>query len=458
MIKSRHTLVYLSLLVLIAGYFYYFEVVKQQQREAAEREEKKALRLQSEQVTELEIFGRDTPPVRLVKDERWQIREPIQGEVEEPVLNGMLNSLATLEMERKLGEDTGGLENIGLDHPALKIRFKTKGDEAWHELHIGDKNPVGDAYYTKKGDSPLVFLIAAGNMSVLNKGANELRRRQLFTFETPAVTGMRLNWRDGTQISVTKDPEGNWSTPEDPAMAIKKSKIENVLDQIRWLRAREFVAEPGDDLAAHGLASPQAALKLQLKDGRELTLLLGDENKEQRRVTALSSDLPGIVLLEADFLGELPRQLGSLEDRSLLGFKSEQVKYLVWRLADLEGQLVQGEGKKWVWHSGPNKGKEVAEPWRVRALLWELDAAEYDRQQGSTPALPAQPTGFMELWDGERRLAYLSWENAPEGSNTAPLWRIMEPEQKLQFLEVKTELLQKLENKLADIKEKSSSK
>jgi len=83
----------------------------------------------------------------------------------------------------------------GLSEPSLKVRFRSR--DTWMELLVGDKNPVGDGYFVKKADSPELFLIAVDEGRVLNRGVNDLRRKQLFAFEPENVVGMRLAWQDG---------------------------------------------------------------------------------------------------------------------------------------------------------------------------------------------------------------------------------------------------------------------
>ena len=308
MIRARHTFVYLLLLAAIAGYFYYFEIIKPQQKSASERIATKAFHFAIDQITGLEVLVRGGKPLRLAKDGRWRMVEPITSEVDEAELNGLVSTLESLRNDRQVVASGDDLQPFGLQQPALAVRFKV--GEVWHELLLGDQNPVGDAYYAKTGEHAAVFLIAQGNWAGLNKGVNDLRRRQLVTFEPQSVIGLRVNWQDGRQVAITRQNGAAWQSLEQPELVIKKSKVDNLLDQLQWMRAREFLADDTTGAAGYGLDPPEVIVRLQLEDRREVTLQLGKEDQGNKRVNALSSELPAIVQVEGSILQELPRIFG----------------------------------------------------------------------------------------------------------------------------------------------------
>jgi len=143
MIKARHTLIYAIILAAVAGYYSYFEVFKTHQKQQAEQVARKVFQFAIDGINALEILPRGKPPVRLAKEAQWQIAEPIKADVDETSLTGMLNALETLQSDRQVVENSEDLKVFGLQEPALTLRFKS--GEAWHELFIGDQNPVGDA-------------------------------------------------------------------------------------------------------------------------------------------------------------------------------------------------------------------------------------------------------------------------------------------------------------------------
>jgi ribosomal protein L23 len=450
MIRSRHTLLYLGLLLLVAGYFYYFEVIKKQEKEAIQKAEKKVFHLQVDQVEAFDILAREKPPLRVAKDQQWKIIEPVKADVDQSALDGFLTTLKDLEMERPVTESVTDPKIYGLDAPLLQIRFKT-GD-AWQEIQLGDKNPVGDGYYARIADGASVFLITLGNYTVLNKDLNELRRHQLFTFEPQSVTELEVIWEGGDRLIVQKQDDHSWMSPEHPETVIKKSKVDHVLDQIQWLRAKDFIRDDSTGLGEYGLDPAHVTVKLRLQGDREALLRLGREQPDKKRVNGVSSELAGVVQVDANLLQDLPKTLRDLENRALLGFDSNQVKQIYWRLAEDQGHLLQAADNQWVFESMDGTRKELKESWRVRSLFWELDDAQYQEKLSSAGDPPTQPHGYVEFWDNEKKLASLSWAKLEQdGSQGTTVWRTSNSEDRPQAVLLNAEVLRKIEEKLKNL-------
>ena len=451
MIRSRHTLLYLVLLLLVAGYFYYFEVIKKQEKEVTQKAEKKVFHLQVNQVEAFDILAREKSPLRVAKDQQWKIIEPVKADVDQSALDGFLTSLKDLEMERPVTESVTDPKIYGLDAPLLQIRFKI-GD-AWQEIRMGDKNPVGDGYYAKTTDGASVFLIALGNFTVLNKDLNELRRHQLFTFEPQSVTGLEVIWEGGDRLIVQKQDDHSWMSPEHPETVIKKSKVDHVLDQIQWLRAKDFIRDDSTGLGEYGLDPAHVTVKLRLKGDREALLRLGNgRHHDNKRVNGVSSELTGVVQVDANLLQDLPNTLRDLENGPLLGFDSNQVKQIYWRLAENQGQLVQAADSQWVFDNVAGTRTELKEAWRVRSLFWELDDAQYQEKLSSAGEPPIQPHGYVEFWDNEKKLVSLSWAKLEQGgSQGTTVWRTPNSEDRPQAVLLNAEVLRKIEEKLKNL-------
>jgi hypothetical protein len=455
MIKARHTLIYVIILAAIGGYFYYFEMLKPHQKQQAEQVARKVFQFSIDQVNALEILPRGKPPVRLAKEIRWRISEPITADVDETSLNGMLNALQGLQRDRQVVENSDDLKIFGLQEPGLTLRFKS-GD-TWHELIIGDLNPVGDTHYAKIGDRSAVFLMARGNWSIFDKGAKDLRRRQLFTFEPQAVKAMEINWQRGEHFTVTKDGTGVWKSADQADKVIKKSKVDHVLDQIQWLRARDFLAESTADLKLWELDPPYVTVKLQLNEGQDATLELAQEDQGNKQAAAVASQLGGVVRVEGEILKQLPKDLRSLEDRSLLAFRTDQVKQVIWKFGPRQGHLVQADGSKWVWKLSDGKERELAQSWQVRSLLWELDDAEYEQRDSAASAPPSEAQGYVEFWGSQDKLGAIGWEEPKSAeSATVRMWLMPGNGANPLAVQAKAEIMQKMEQKLEEL-DKSQS-
>lgn len=452
--KWRQSIIYLVVLLLLGGYFYYFEVVKKEQKEAAEKEAKKVFSFNVDTVKALDIYSKDKQSVQLSKDGHWQIVSPVKTDVDKPVFDDFLRDLSSLESERKITQADQDLKTYGLQDPHLKIRFQT-GDK-WTELLVGDKTPVGDGRYALIGGEKNVFLLAMGNWSALDKGLNELRRHELFTFRPEDVTGMKISWQDGTNVSIEKQAD-TWKASQQPDLKIKKSKVDNVLEQVHWLRARSFLQEGSANLEAHGLNPPYVTVDFTIGKDKSSKLELSNNQNQQKQVAALSSELPAVVEVDASVLGDLPKNIASLEDRTLAGVKADTFKGVKWHIGDTAAEVHLVDKNNWELKKGDKAAQPLKESWHVKSLLWDLDDSEYQTKIDPMPQLPAKPFVQIELLDGGKNRVVLSWEKA-EAKNGEPQTVWIERSAEKLAVKVKPETLEKIVNDLQRIIEPEQAK
>lgn len=445
--KWRNSFIYLIVLALLGGYYYYFEVVKKEQKEAAERQAKRIFHFKLGDVNGLQIISKDKKMVRLIKDGDWKITEPISCDADQATLEGLLNTLATLETERNISAKSEDLKPFGLFNPALKIRIQQLNKSS--ELLLGDKNPTGDAYYAKLGEQGDIFLVSEGIWGVLNKGLNELRRRELFAFEPREVVSMRVMWEEGHEVLVERQKEQEkWNAPDHPGVKIKGIKVENVLDQLRWLRAQKFIENQVTNLAEHKLAPPEVTVELKLNKDRSAELLLGKKGDEGKEITAVSSEIPAIVLIGADILKDLPASIESLQDRSLISGKAGDITGVEWHLNDEQGHVVRMDENKWGWSANGKQPKELKESWQVSSLLYDLAEAEYLKEVHPTPNVPSQPHGRIEFYGNDKKLVAMIWDEPSQvSSRSTNIW-IEQGEKPAVALEVEAELMRRTEEDL----------
>jgi len=439
--KWRHSILYLLIFCIVAGYFYYFEVVKNERKTAADKEAKRLFRVAGESLDAVELHPKGQKSIVLKKEDRWKILEPVRAEADRTAVDDLVSTLGKLESEREVIAAAQDLTPYGLADPSLKVRFHSQ--ETWLELLVGDKNPAGSGYYVKKGDRPEVFLIAHSDWGPLSRGVNDLRRKQLFTFEAEKIVGLRLAWQDGSIVDVKKqDKPPGWEIAGEPRVSVKESKVQNAVEQVQWLRARDFPREGRWDLKAHGLDSPFLRVDLDLGEGRTVFLLVGQKDKEAKRVPAYSSELGAVAWIEASLLNELPKTPRDLEDRSVVGVKPDVVQKADLRLGDLHRQAVRMEDKWGLAREGKDP-EALKEPWLVRSLLWDLNQLEYEQKAEPIPPLPQNPFGRIELWSSAQLLAVMSWnkdEAATESLQT--VW--VEKDGNLKALRMKNEDLEKI--------------
>ena len=447
--KGRQTILYLLVLLLVGGYFYYFEVIRTEQKEAAEKEAKKVFHIQSADIQALQIDTKGKKPVQLKKEAQWRIVEPVKADLDQAPLQDMLNTLSNLESTREVAATTQELKPYGLEDPALKIRFQVPGQSA--ELIAGDKNPAGDGRYAKVADKPAVFLIAEGQWNLIAKGLDELRKRDLFTFKTDEATGIKVTWQNGNSVNVEKQAEGSaWKSTELPELKLKNTKVNNLLDQVHFLRATAFLEEAPSNLQPLGLESPLVRVSIRLKDGTTVDLRLAKDDKDPKMLVALSSQLPAAVLLDGGILHDLPVNTQSLEDRSLLSLNRDEIKQVKWQWGEASGEAVQTAPDNWSVKRGDKDSQPLKESWRIKSLLWDLNDFEYLSKPNPEPEIPQKPFVRLELWTGEKMVASFAWDQ-PQDTDTKPPTLWVARGDRTEAVQVESKAIQTLQKDLGQI-------
>jgi hypothetical protein len=294
--------------------------------------------------------------------------------------------------------------------------------------------------------------LETSNWSLLNKGLDELRRRSLFTFRPDDVLELSVAWKDGPEIRVQRK-EGTelWQVPEQTELKIKGSKVQNVIEQVQWLRAQGFLENEPRNLESHGLEPPHAEVIAKLADGQAVALKLAAKgNEDAKQINAVSSELPAVVQVDAGILQDLPKDLQALEDRSLIGFKSKDVTEVRWAQGEAGGHVVQIEPNKWGLKKDTGNPEPLKEPWLVSSLLWDLQRVEYQRKVDPAPGVPEKPHGRLELLNSGTSLAAMSWEKKPAAD--AAFERVwVEEGGQLKVFEISAETLRKIPENLSKL-------
>jgi len=384
--KTRTALIYLAVLVVLAGYFYYFEVVR---RNALTEEKEGALRLfqvEKAKITSLQLDQGEGKPITLNKEGQWQIIEPIDSPADEFAVGSLLTSLESLKMEREVEAEAQDLQPYGLGNPRLHLSFLANGTR--HHLRVGNKAVVADQYYASGDQANRVVLIAASREQGLNKNIFDLRSKEFFSLKSDEIDRVEIE-RAEVKLALAKVTKDNWQVSAFPEVSIKNSKVESLISRLIWLRAKRFLDNEKGDLAQLGFKPPRIRISLASKE-KSQTLLLGNSKKEEG-IYAKGGELPGVALVDEKLLEQLPVNLNDLEDRTLLAFDLDQIKAVGLKLNDHRGRL-ERQGKEWKWGAGDSR--QHPENWQVNSLLWKMQELEY------------LPGGLPEVYPvtGERQL------------------------------------------------------
>ncbi|ROQ90872.1 DUF4340 domain-containing protein [Desulfosoma caldarium] len=448
--KWRHALLYLLVLVLLGGYYYYFEIVMKRERDEAEQIKKKVFAVSAEAVEEVYLEVEGKPTVHLVKkDGAWVLDQPVSAEADQGAVKTLVHSLVELEKSRDVDTDAKDMELYGLAKPGQEVRFLS--ENTWHRLRLGSKNPTGESHYAAREDENVVFLVASGQVQALNKAPEDLRRRDLLNFEDENVQNLVVSWADGHQVKLVREAKNKdaWRCADEPERRVKKSKVDNVLNQIRWLRAKNFLEGTGEGSALLEGGVSEAQVVLQGFDGSELSLQIGRKKGEPETYVALSSQLKTPVTVDGAVLKELPKSVRDVEDRSVARFDSKDITRMEYAMGEEKGEMILQDDGTWVQVKADGSRRVFKESWRIRPLFWEWEDLEYEEAEDAEGQC-GQQAGWhrMSLYRKEGDPLVFSWPGASEDQKTDTV-RLCSGSGKAYLVE--TEKLKKIEKKLQEV-------
>lgn len=481
--KWRFLTVYAIILIGIAAYFFVFEVYKKRKEIEAKEAERKVFSLNIDDLREITI-SKGTEEVSLVRDnDRWRITSPVETDTDHSAVSGFVNTLVDLRVKKWIGKEKD-LSHFGLKNPLIIISAKksahsSKASSDVYRLLIGEKTPAGDGTYAMAfvNDSPVgkepLFVIDTGISGVLSKGLYELRKKELATFEDPQVKKVEIRWHgDNRSLTIVRETEG-WSIPDYPDVRVKKSKMDHIVDQIRWLRAQKFIGNSKIDATSFSLSHPIVNINLEFYNKSPLVIQLGEyresggsQNNSSStpvRLEAFSSELPFVAVVDRYILNELPHKPEELQDRSLFSWKEEEIAKITWHRGNDTIELTREEGKnsEWKLKKGTEKNySKLKEGWKVRSVIWAASDIEYEKTKEPVKTLPEKITETLRFYDRDGHLlAEWNWQEvSTDPKDSSIIWAKKPGEDEIKVFMVPSSKLKNLAERLKALENPGSQK
>ncbi len=89
----------------------------------------------------------------------WRVEGVPGTGVDADAIAQLLSTIETAREIRTFASDPLKLAQYGLTTPSLIIGIRRRGEGEFHNLFLGDKNPVGNTVYAKWAQAPQVLLI-----------------------------------------------------------------------------------------------------------------------------------------------------------------------------------------------------------------------------------------------------------------------------------------------------------
>ncbi len=273
-------------------------------RDAESLRERRLLPVAETEVSRLTL-GRANGALTVEREgDGWRLLAPVVDAADTPTTEGLLRTVAGLTLSKASAPPVPESGS-----PEITISIATK-DGRTLRAELGPA--ASDASrWARRLDSSAGGVLEAGSVSDLTRDAGEYRDRRVMRAEPDEILAVRVTDAARSVRAWRKDRDSKWTVREGPGgseLAASESKVNELLDRLRWLRAERFDAgEPALDARVVELEGAAGSL------GRiEIDREPYDAGKLLR---VRSSWRPGALLaVPPERVGVLPQHAADLTD------------------------------------------------------------------------------------------------------------------------------------------------
>lgn len=348
--SSRGLLVATGLLIILGGGVWWSN-----RHEAAEEAKPKTdttakvMAVADDQVTQISLKRENGTETVLKRgaDNKWAMEKPEPLPVDQDAVNGILNTLSSLNADEVVDENASNLSPYGLDAPSVELTV-TKKDGKTEKVLIGHDTPTGGNVYAKTGEAPKVYTVASYTKSSLDKSPSDLRDKRLLTFDSDKLTRVELTARKQT-VEFGKNNQNEWQIVRPSPMRADGYQVE---DLIRKLKDARMDLSKEEDVKK----APSAFASGSVIGVAKVTDAAGTQTIEVRKVKddyyAKSSVAPQPFKVNNDLGTGLDKSIDDFRNKKLFDFGfSDPTKVEVRR----EGATTAYAKASDKWFAGPKQ-------------------------------------------------------------------------------------------------------
>ncbi len=352
----------------------------------------------------------EKPPVEGKDDEYgdWQFVEPVQAKATNWEVNSFADKFKAPKVRQKFTPGEDGFppaEKIGLTKPNAVITVTDKKG-ATKTIQVGDRVLGGEETYIKVAGQDKACVAEIDVRDDLKKEVEKFRSKDLFSFDKSKAVQVEIV-HEGKTYSLVKSKEDKWVLDKPVKAVADASKVDSLLNDIRYMRVDEFVKDDPEDLKPFGLEKPKTRVEVTIETK------VKKKEKEEDKPTTTKAARPKF---------ETKRSTHSL----LLGGAS-----------DLKGEefYVKLGGKPWIASvTKSNRDKILPKPdeWRDKKVTQAnvLDATKIQLTVGAGKAVlekkggawrmvspksgKAEQSAVSDLLNAVKNLKASGWEEQPK--------------------------------------------
>jgi hypothetical protein len=282
-------------------------------RKTFDLRQKNVLAFERDKVDGLELqFGGSTVELERTGTD-WVLLKPIQAQADFGTVEGIVGRVQTAQMQAIAAQDAPSLKAFGLDKPAVTVVVGRASTRA--TLLVGSKTEAG-TFYAKDASRPMIFTVEASLVDDVKKTADQLRRKDIFTFRAFNATSIQIA-RGADTVAFEKvkgegkDAVEKWRRSKPAVKDVDAAAMDTFLTKLANQRALSFVETGGLAKAKTGLESPVMVVVVRFEDGKkEETVRFGRVGSD---VYAAIAGQPGAAKIDTTEFEDAVKALDSLK-------------------------------------------------------------------------------------------------------------------------------------------------
>lgn len=328
----------------------------------------------------------------------WEMTDPIKDKADSTDSEGLVSNLKFKKVVRFVEENPKDLAKYGLKDPVYAVRiFTDKEGKQGDGLFLGatTKEEVTDRqgrksmqvmHYARRVSGGPVMLVGDNLVKELPRKAFNLRSKNIIDYDVDHITALKIE-SPSELLDIKRLGKKSWdlrsAKPGGKEIKLegRHKHIDDVLWDVKWANATDYVDDPGADLSKYGAPEGKWPNRVTLwikekKDGPEVikTLYLGPLNSEGKAYGRLENAPKLFSIAKKDFK-KILRSGFYLSDRRLVKFQDEEdIVQIKMTFPSGGGAVLKKEGE--VWSFEKQSGKEV-NPGPVNDILRTLKDLEY---------------------------------------------------------------------------------
>ncbi len=364
--RFRTTLVLLVIFICLLAFVLFF----QPKKKATEASAEKLIDVPSADFVRI-LVKKEDETLEFKKDDKgeWWLQLPLEAKADNYEVNRLAEDLAGLKIERVVEKEASDPKKYEIPKKEISFWLKDKNDPV--KLLIGMENPLDNTLFAQKEGDPRVVLLSSFFRTTLEKKVTDFRQKDIFRFETAEARELRLRAKDIEWTAQKKEEE--WFLAKPVEALAKKYRVEDILNSLANMRAKEFVVEAKQaaDLDRYGLSHSdyQVTVSLPAKS-QEITFYL---QKKDDKVYATTSTSPKIIVVEEYVLSDLEKKIDDLREKQVASFYTWEANKVELKRGETAFVVSKDKENKWHFASG---GSGEADSSKVESFIRKMESLE----------------------------------------------------------------------------------